>query len=421
MVLKADDTLLGGKYRIRKVLGKGGFGFVYLAQETTLDEERAIKELIPALVHDEVVLKRFLTEAEATMRLTHEGIVRTYDLFREGENYYIAMEYLPGGSLEDRLQAQGVLPIDEATRIVAEVCEALGYAHRRGAVHCDLKPANILFAAKGSAKVADFGIAHFSQDMLTHSWRTPAAFVAGTLPYMSPEQTEGVRDDARIDVYALVTTIYEDSFDRAMAEIPEARDMVGDTLYELWCARHTEEDLAAITAAVEELDGFEELAARLERDPVLALAWQRQEAYLIEQLQMHMAQRGMNVEPGFFTPEEAALPLIMMERRYWNRPWSPSRYSIGLAMMNFARCIRETLDEIVLPDRMAQMSQGLQSVGQACLEADDEHLRSLVPHVQAAIHHLQSETQPSQNQVVTAPYVGSWPRSTATANPPGLR
>ncbi len=212
-----------------------------------------------------------------------------------------------------------------------------------------------------------------------------------------------------LGVYALVTTIYEDSFDRAMAEIPEARDMVGDTLYEVWCARHTEEDLAAITAAVEDLGNFEELAARLERDPALTLAWQRQEAYLLEQLQMHMAQRGMNVEPGFFTAEEAALPLIMMERRYWNRPWSPSRYFTRLAMINFARCIRETLDEIVSPQRMAQMSQGLKSVGQACLETDDEHLRSLVPHVQAAIHHLQNETKPSQNQVVTALYVMSLP------------
>ena len=235
-----------------------------------------------------------------------------------------------------------------------------------------------------------------------------ALFLGGMLNY-EKRTTTGSKKTLPLGVYALVTAIYEDSFDRAMAEIPEARGMVGDTLYELWCTRHTEEDLAAITAAVEEIGSFEELAACLERDPALTLAWQRQEAYLLEQLQMHMAQRGMNVEPGFFTAEEAALPLIMMEQRYWNKPWSPSRYSTGLAMINFVRCIRETLDEIVLPDRMAQMSQGLQSIGQACLEADDEHLRSLVPHVQAAIHHLQSETKPSQNQVVTALYVMSLP------------
>jgi hypothetical protein len=233
-------------------------------------------------------------------------------------------------------------------------------------------------------------------------------FLGGMLNYEKRTVTSS-KKVLPLGVYGLLTTIYEDSFDRAMAEIPEARDMVSDTLYEMWCARHTEEDLAAITTAVEQINGFEELAVCLERDPALALAWQRQEVYLIEQLQMHMAKRGLNVEPSFFTPEEAALPLSMMEQRYWNRPWSPSRYFIGLAMMNFVRCIRETLDEIVSPQRMAQMSQGLKSVGQACLKADDEHLRSLVPHIQAAIHHLQSETRPSQNQVVTALYVMNLP------------
>jgi len=235
-----------------------------------------------------------------------------------------------------------------------------------------------------------------------------ALFLGGMLNYEKRTITDS-KKTLPLGVYGLLTTIYEDSFDRAMTEIPEARNLVGDTLYEMWCARHTEEDLAAITAVVEQIDDFDELAVRLDRDPALALAWQRQEAYLIEQLQMHMAKRGLNVEPGFFTPEEAALPLIMMEQRYWNRPWSPSRYFIGLAMMNFARCIRETLDEIVSPQRMAQMSQGLKSVGQACLETDDEHLRSLVPHVQAAIHHLKSETRPSQNQVVTALYMMNLP------------
>jgi serine/threonine protein kinase len=208
MALKPGDTLLDGKYHIQKLLGRGGFGFVYLAQETILNEERAIKELIPALVGDKVVLKRFLAEAKATMRLTHEQIVRTYDVFHEGDNYYIVMEYMAGGALEERLQEHGPLPPEEAVRISAQVCEGLDYAHDRGVVHCDLKPANILFTADGLAKVADFGIAQWSEEMLSRSWMTPAGFMAGTLPYMSPEQTEGVRDDRRIDVYALGAVLY---------------------------------------------------------------------------------------------------------------------------------------------------------------------------------------------------------------------
>jgi serine/threonine protein kinase len=202
MALQPGDTLLNGQYRILQLLGRGGFGFVYHAQDTHLGDEVAVKELIPGLVGDEAILKRFLAEAKATLRLTHERIVRTYHVFPERGNYYIVMECMAGGSLEERLQEQNSLPEEEAVRVAVQVCEGLAYAHERGVVHCDLKPANILFTAEGTAKVSDFGIAHVSGGMLTRSWMTPAGFVAGTLPYMSPEQTEGVRDDPRLDVYA---------------------------------------------------------------------------------------------------------------------------------------------------------------------------------------------------------------------------
>ncbi|MBN1813657.1 MAG: SUMF1/EgtB/PvdO family nonheme iron enzyme [Anaerolineae bacterium] len=208
MALNPGDTLLSGHYRILRLLGRGGFGFVYLAQDALLHEEVAIKELIPALVGDEAMLKRFLAEAKATMRLTHKHIVRTHNVFSEGGNYYIVMEYMPGGSLEERLRKDGSLPVDEALRIATEVCDGLSCAHEEGVVHCDLKPGNILLTADGTAKVADFGIAHVSESVLTRTWRTPAGFVAGTLPYMSPEQADGVRDDPRIDIYALGAVLY---------------------------------------------------------------------------------------------------------------------------------------------------------------------------------------------------------------------
>jgi hypothetical protein len=208
MALQSGDTLLNGQYRILQLLGRGGYGFVYHAQDTHLGEEVAVKELIAGLVGDEAILKRFLSEAKATLRLTHEHIVRTYHVFPERGNYYIVMECMAGGSLEERLQKQNSLPAEEAVRVAVQVCEGLAYAHARGVVHCDLKPANILFTAEGTAKVSDFGIAHVSGEMLTRSWMTPAGFVAGTLPYMSPEQTEGVRDDPRLDVYAIGAVLH---------------------------------------------------------------------------------------------------------------------------------------------------------------------------------------------------------------------
>jgi formylglycine-generating enzyme required for sulfatase activity len=115
---------------------------------------------------------------------------------------------MAGGSLEARLQSKGALPVEEAVGIAAQVCEGLACAHERGVVHCDLKPGNILLDARGRAKVADFGIAHISGDVLTRTWQTQGGFVAGTLPYMSPEQARGVRDDARVDVYALGAILY---------------------------------------------------------------------------------------------------------------------------------------------------------------------------------------------------------------------
>jgi eukaryotic-like serine/threonine-protein kinase len=208
MSLQPGETLDRGKYRIVRLIGSGGFGSVYLAQDTLLREEVAIKELEPGLDGDQAALSRFLAEAKATMRLRHERIVGTHSVFTEAGHYYIVMEYLAGDSLEARLKARGALPPDESVRIAAEVCEGLAYAHERGVVHCDLKPANVLFTADGHAKVADFGIAHIPTESLTRSWATPAGFVAGTVPYMSPEQADGVRDDPRVDVYAVGAVLY---------------------------------------------------------------------------------------------------------------------------------------------------------------------------------------------------------------------
>jgi serine/threonine protein kinase len=218
MALKPGDLLLNGQYRIEGQLGHGGFGSVYRAHDTHLREDVAIKEMIPGLVGDEETLKRFLAEAKATMRLSHDRIVRTHHVFAEGEgagesHYYIVMEYMAGGSLEEWLDEKGQVPVATAVAIGGQVAEGLAYAHDRGVVHCDLKPANILFtadleASDAGAKVADFGIAHVSEQMLTRTWHTSAGFVAGTLPYMSPEQTRGQRDDPRLDVYALGAVLY---------------------------------------------------------------------------------------------------------------------------------------------------------------------------------------------------------------------
>jgi Tol biopolymer transport system component len=223
MPLQAGDTLLKGQYRILRRIGQGGFAFVYHARDTLLGRDVAIKELVPTAGSDPKWVKRFFVEARATLELHHDHIVSTQTLFAESGNHYLVMEYMPGGSLENLLRKTYRLPVGDAVRIAQEVCEGLSYAHHRGIVHCDLKPANILFAANGTAKVADFGIAHVSSHgVRSRHWATTGHFVAGTLEYMSPEQVEGERSDPRNDLYALGALLYHVLTGRPYADFDDS-------------------------------------------------------------------------------------------------------------------------------------------------------------------------------------------------------
>ena len=226
------------------------------------------------------------------------------------------------------------------------------------------------------------------------------ALVLSTLLSDEVSQLVKGKDALPLGVYGLATAIYEDSFDQAMESTKDAREVIGDELYALWCAKHNRKDLKTITAAVDQISAFEELAVRIETVPALALAWKRQERYLIEEFESQIIHSGLTLTPNPFTPDEIALAIGRMERRQLSKPWSLSRYSAVLAAANFARCIRETLDEVVSPQKIAEMIEMFKSVGQACLENDDDRLYALVPQIQAAICHLQSEQASSRNQVL---------------------
>lgn len=202
-----SGTILNNKYRIEGVIETGGFGCVYRAYDELTEENVAIKELIPGLAADREAVQRFIQEARATLRLTHPHIARTHDIFQEGNTYYLPMEYLPG-SLTNRLQ-DAPLPVEEVLQIASELCEALDYAHQQGVVHCDIKPANVLFDARGRVRLADFGIAHISDRLMSRGFNTGSDVAMGTLHYMAPEQLDGVRDDPRVDIYAMGAVLYE--------------------------------------------------------------------------------------------------------------------------------------------------------------------------------------------------------------------
>lgn len=197
--LVATGGQLGGRYRLEKLLAEGGFAEVYRAFDEELQRPVAIKLPKPGRLDSS---DSFLAEARRVARLRHEGIVPVYDVGVELGDCFIVSEFLEGGSLADRLAAKRPAAQD-AVRWIAEVADALEYAHLHGVIHRDIKPANILIDHHGRAKLADFGIAQSA------SKTDDSGVSLGTLRYMSPEQLEGKPSDHRSDVFSLGVVLHE--------------------------------------------------------------------------------------------------------------------------------------------------------------------------------------------------------------------
>ncbi len=191
-------------YRLEKILGKGAMATVYLAIQESLDRQVALKLLSAKLGNDPTFNKRFIKEGKTVARLAHPHIVTIYDTGSHQEQFYIAMEYLEGGSLKERIKA-GLSP-DQAADYLCQIAQALGYAHRQHCIHRDIKPANILFRNTETAVLSDFGIAKNLEDK---TQLTAAGWRIGTPNYMSPEQALAKPVDARSDLYSLGILFYE--------------------------------------------------------------------------------------------------------------------------------------------------------------------------------------------------------------------
>ena len=191
-------------YRILRPLGAGGMASVYLAVQESLDREVALKVMSPQLAADREFTERFLKEGRITAKLSHRNLVTVYDIGSHEGVYYLAAEYIAGGTLRERMNAG--LSVPQILDIVAEVARGLQFAHEKGVVHRDVKPSNILFKADGTVVLADFGIA---KAMDTTSTATLAGASIGTPDYMSPEQARGEPVDGRSDLYALGVMFYE--------------------------------------------------------------------------------------------------------------------------------------------------------------------------------------------------------------------
>jgi serine/threonine protein kinase/tetratricopeptide (TPR) repeat protein len=198
-------TVLAGRYEIEKVLGTGGMGAVYRAQDRELDRQVALKVIRPELAQNTAIVDRFKQEIRLSHKVTHRNVVRMYDLSEDLGMRFVTMELVAGGDLRSLLEERGKLPTDEAVDILEQICRALEAAHSQGILHRDLKPQNVMREEAGRVVVMDFGLARtFEGDGMTQS-----GALVGTMEYMSPEQALGKELDQRSDIFALGLIGYE--------------------------------------------------------------------------------------------------------------------------------------------------------------------------------------------------------------------
>ena len=211
-----SDRIIGGRYEIRQLIGRGGMAQVHVGNDTRLNRVVAIKILRQDLARDPVFQARFRREAQAAANLNHPAIVAVYDTGEETftasdgatvQVPYIVMEYVEGHTVRELLTDGNPVPIDEAIEIVSGVLDALEYAHHQNLVHRDIKPGNVMITTTGKVKVMDFGIARALSDSQTTMTQTDA--VVGTAQYLSPEQARGEQVDARSDLYSTGCLLFE--------------------------------------------------------------------------------------------------------------------------------------------------------------------------------------------------------------------
>ena len=200
------ETILGNRYEIIRKIGDGGMAFVYEAKDRLLNRIVAVKVLRPEFVDDEEFLAKFKREAEAVANISHPNIVNVYDVGCDGRVNYIVMEYVDGQNLKEIIKNEGTLDEYTALDITKQIAKALGAAHKKGVIHRDIKPHNILISSEGrNVKVADFGIAKAA----TNSTMTNIGSIIGSVHYFSPEQAKGKPVKNNADLYSLGIVLYE--------------------------------------------------------------------------------------------------------------------------------------------------------------------------------------------------------------------
>lgn len=198
-----SGTVLGGRFRIAGLLGRGGMGEVYRARDLVLDEDIALKFLPTSLAHDERFMDRFVQEVRIARQVTHPNVCRVHDIGEVDGRTYLSMEYIDGEDLASLLRRIGRLPLEKATELAQQLCTGLAALHDAGVLHRDLKPHNLMVDGRGDLKITDFGLAADADELRAHEFRD------GTPAYMAPEQAAGEGVTVRSDLFALGLILFE--------------------------------------------------------------------------------------------------------------------------------------------------------------------------------------------------------------------
>ncbi len=322
----APDTLVDGRYRVLNRLGSGGMADVYCAEDSHLGRQVALKVLYRRFAQDAEFVERFKREAQSAAGLTHPNVVNVFDRGEHDGTYYIAMEYLPGRTLKEVIGERGALDQESVIDIGIQILRAASFAHRRGVVHRDLKPHNVMLDDAGNAKVTDFGIARAGASEMTE-----AGSIMGTAQYLSPEQAQGQPATSQSDLYS-----------------------VGVILYELLTGRLPFDGESAVAIAVQHLNDpptpisqlRPDVAPELEAAVMRALAkdpaarWADADEFIraLEGARAGVAAKPLGQDTAAFAPVPAAAPPPEEERKLrW--PWIAlglTALLIALALLLFA-------------------------------------------------------------------------------------